>query len=121
MLLPSCSHEVAQTSAAPADAPQVAPLNITTSLVQEQPMPRYLRFTGELKGERQAMLAPDVAGKVIAAPIERGSVLQEGDVVLKLDDRSAALALQEAEASLADAQLKLEWSKRRTGAQSGRW
>lgn len=74
-------------------------------------MPRYLSFTGELKGSRQAMLAPDVAGKVVAAPIERGSLVKEGDVILQLDDRSAKLALQEAEASVADAQLKVDWAR----------
>lgn len=73
-------------------------------------MPRYLRVTGELKGARQAMLAPDAPGKVVDAPIERGSAVAAGDVILKLDDRAATLTLREAEASRADAQLKLDWA-----------
>ncbi len=112
LLLPACSHEAAKSPATPvAEASPPAPLNITTAVVEERPMPRYLRFTGELKGERQAMLAPDVAGKVVSAPIERGSIVKAGEVILRLDDRSSSLALQEAEASLADAKLKSQWAQ----------
>ncbi len=73
-------------------------------------MPRYLRVTGQLKGSQEAMVAADAAGKVIAAPVERGSVVKAGDVLIKLDDRSSALALKEAEASVSTAQLKLDLS-----------
>ncbi|MGV3664092.1 MAG: efflux RND transporter periplasmic adaptor subunit [Prosthecobacter sp.] len=124
LLLPACSrHEAAHdekgaaaagtaadvsTAAKPASAP---PVPITTTQVAEVSMPRFLNFTGELKGARQAMLAPDVAGKVVSAPIERGSIVKEGDVILQLDDRAAKLTLQEAEASLQDARLKVEWAR----------
>lgn len=108
ILLSACSRPVAKTSA-PAAEP--VPVNVTTTLASEQPMPRYLRVTGELTGERQAMLAPDASGKVVAAPIERGTVVKEGDVILKLDERAAMIGLRESEASLAEAQLKLEWAR----------
>lgn len=74
-------------------------------------MPRYLGVTGELHGSRQATLAPETAGKVVSAPIERGQKVKVGDVILKLDDRTATHALQEAEASLSDAKLKVEWAR----------
>lgn len=74
-------------------------------------MPRYLRVTGELRGGQQAMVAADAAGKVVSAPIERGSVVKAGDVLIKLDERNAALSLQEAEATLASSQSKLDWQK----------
>lgn len=72
-------------------------------------MPRYLRVTGELKGSQDAMVAADATGKVKEIKVERGSVVQAGDVLIVLDSRSAALSLQEAEASVATAQLKLSW------------
>lgn len=117
VLLPACSRDAApaknEDSPVPAAAPRAsrAPVSITTTEVTEVPMPRFLNFTGELKGSRQAMLAPDVAGKVVAAPIERGSLVKEGDVILQLDDRAAKLSLQEAEASLQEAKLKVEWAR----------
>lgn len=72
-------------------------------------MPRYLRVTGELKGSQDAMVAADATGKVKEVKVERGSVVQAGDVLIVLDERSAALSLKEAEASVATAQLKLTW------------
>lgn len=114
VLLVACSREQApQAKAAEAPAPRASapPVSISTAEVKEMPMPRFLNFTGELKGSRQAMLAPDVAGKVVSAPIERGSIVKEGDVILQLDDRAAKLSLQEAEASLQDAKLKVEWAR----------
>ncbi len=110
IFLTACSRPSAQNPA-PAVAHDAAPVNVATILAQEQPMPRYQRVTGELSGARQAMLAPDASGKVVAAPIERGSVVKAGYVILKLDDRAATLALRESEASLADAQLKLDWAR----------
>jgi RND family efflux transporter MFP subunit len=110
LLLAGCSRHAAEPTVV-ADAPTTAPLSITTAIVMEQPMPRYMVFTGELHAARQSTLASNVSGKVMEAPIERGTVLREGDVVLKLDDRSATLALREAEASLKDATLKLDWAR----------
>lgn len=103
----ACSHSGGNKTA----PPEPPPLTVETAVAQEQAMPRYLRVTGELKGARHAMLAPDASGKVVAAPIERGSRVNEGDVILQLDDRNAALALNEADASLADAELKLGWAR----------
>ncbi len=110
LLLPACSRPTASNSA-PSSTPDSPAIKVVTTAAQEQPMPRYLRVTGELRGSQQAMLAPDSSGKVVAAPIERGSVVKAGDVILKLDDRAATHALHEADASVADAELKLEWAR----------
>jgi len=105
----SCHRpDPAAAAAATAPPPEPAPLDVSTVAATEQPMPRYLRVTGELKGTRQAMVAADASGKVVRASIERGSVVKEGDVLIKLDDRAALLNLQEAEATLKAAQLKLD-------------
>jgi RND family efflux transporter MFP subunit len=110
LVLASCSRPEAEPSTL-AEAPPLAPMSIATATVQARPMPRHLTFTGELQGARRATLATNVAGIVVDAPIERGTVLRKGDIVLKLDDRSAALAVQETEASLKDAELKLGWAR----------
>lgn len=100
-----------QESAAPAGAPEPepAPIAVTTRVAEEKPMPRYLRVTGELKGSQDAMVAADATGKVKEVKVERGSVVQAGDPLIILDERTAALSLKEAEASVASAQLKLTW------------
>lgn len=109
-VLVGCSPPKPVATASPTQAVEPAPIEVRTHLASETLMPRYLRVTGQLKGSQEAMVAADAAGKVVAAPIERGSVVKAGDVLIKLDDRSAALALKEAEASVASSQLKLDWT-----------
>lgn len=74
-------------------------------------MPRYLRVTGQLQGMQDALVAADTAGKVVEAPVERGSLVKMGDVLVKVDGRTAELSLNEAEASVALAQAKLALAK----------
>ncbi|HSJ00981.1 MAG: efflux RND transporter periplasmic adaptor subunit [Verrucomicrobium sp.] len=111
LALASCSHGKAEATTAPPPPPEAPPVQVATQAAVEQPMPRYLRVTGQLQGARQAMVAADAAGKVVEAPIERGTLVKTGDVLIRLDDRNAKLSLQEAEASLAETQLKVEWQK----------
>lgn len=91
-----------------ADPPPIAVVMRAAVL---QPMPRYLRVTGELKGEQQSQVAADAAGKVVEAPVERGSVVKKGDLLIKLDERNAVLSLQEAVATLESVKLKLDWQR----------
>lgn len=107
LVLPACSKK--PDSNAGASVPvEAAPINVTARPAEELPMPRYLRVTGELKGSQEALVAADAAGKVVAAPIERGTIVKAGDVLFRLDDRSAVLSLAEAEATLVSAQLKMD-------------
>jgi len=107
LALNSCSRHAGPGEGAPA-ATETPTLKVVTQPARSQPMPRYLRVTGELKGSQEAHVAADASGKVVAAPIERGTVVKAGDVLLRLDDRAAALSLAEAEATLVSAQLKLD-------------
>ena len=77
----------------------------------ERAVPRFLRVTGQLTGKNDAVVAADAIGKVLAAPIERGTPVKEGDVLVRLDDRQAKLVLAEAEASLELAQSRLKLAR----------
>lgn len=78
---------------------------------EERAFPRFLRVTGQLTGQNDAVVAADSVGRVIAAPVERGSVVKAGDVLAKLDERQARLSLAEAAASVALAQARLALAK----------
>lgn len=97
-------------------AKEPPPVHVTVAKAEERPMPRYLQVTGELRSGLDAAVAAYVAGKVVETPVERGSAVQAGDVLVKLDDRAAVLALREAEAHVAQAQSRLnlalaEWKR----------
>jgi membrane fusion protein, multidrug efflux system len=89
----------------------LAPISVRTTNATERSMPRYLRVTGQLQGIQDAQVAADTAGKVIEAPVERGSLVKQGDILVKVDGRTAELSLNEAEASVALAQAKLALAK----------
>jgi membrane fusion protein (multidrug efflux system) len=103
----SCSRSHDAEAGKPV-AVEATPTKVSTVAASKSPIPRYLRITGELKGSQQANVAADASGKVVEASIERGATVKAGDVLFRLDDRSAALSLAEAEASLVSAQLKLD-------------
>jgi RND family efflux transporter MFP subunit len=89
---------------------ETPPLPVTVAVAEERPMPRYLQVTGELKSGLDAAVAANAAGKVMVAPVERGSVVKAGDVLVKLDDRAAVLALREADAHVSQAQSRLDFA-----------
>ena len=59
--------------------------------------------TGELRAVSQADIAAREPGAVMEVLVDEGSVVKEGDVVAKLDDRRIAAQLNEAEAVLKSA------------------
>lgn len=88
-----------------------SPIPVRTSTVETRPVPHFLDVTGELKGGQISSVAADASGKVRETLVERGSSVKAGDVLVKLDDRAAVLALREAEAAVAQAQARLDLAR----------
>jgi membrane fusion protein, multidrug efflux system len=88
-----------------------APIRVRTANAAERPMPHFLRVTGQLQGMQDAQVVADAVGKVIETPVERGSVVEAGDVLAKVDKRTAELTLTEAQASVALAEARLVLAK----------
>lgn len=106
--LPACGEK--PTAAAP-EKKAVASVKGRTVTLTEREVPQFLRVTGQLIGKNDAVIAADAVGKVVEAPVERGSVVKAGDALVKLDERQAKLALAEAEASLELAKARLLLAK----------
>lgn len=110
LTLVACHKPPAQPVTA---ASQAAPTPIqgSTTKATERSFPRYLRVTGQLVGKNDAVIAADATGRVLTAPIERGTVVKKGDVLATLDDRQAKLSLTEANAALELAKAQLVLAK----------
>ncbi len=108
LALASCGKSPAADPAAAAQKKVPPAITVKTAAAQEQPMPRYLRLTGEITAAQNAAVAADTTGKVTATPVERGSVVKAGDVLVQLDNRTASLNLAEAEANVVQAKSKLD-------------
>ena len=79
------------------DAP---PVRVATVPAVSRAMPRYVTLTGTLVADRESNVAADVAGKVLEAPVDRGSVLKANAVLVVLDKRSATISSREATANV---------------------
>ncbi len=74
----------------------------------EREMPATVKLVGTARAERQALLAAEVGGRVVATPVEEGSFFHKGDVLCVLDDELARLKLAGAQARLASLQAALD-------------
>ena len=82
------------------------PVAVETVSVEESPIPRTVVVTGTLAANREAAVASDAAGRVVATFIERGDRIQAGAPLARLDARAAALG--SAEAFAAEAGLRAQ-------------
>ena len=73
----------------------------------EQPIARFIRATGTLMAEEQADVAAETAGRVVAAPIERGTQVTQGAELIRLSPTETDAQLKEAEANAAQIEARL--------------
>jgi len=91
-----------------ADQP-ATPAAITVSAVTatEQPIARFIRATGSLTADDQAAVAAEVGGRIVAAPVERGSAVAQGAELIRISSTEAEAQVQEAEANAAQIEARL--------------
>jgi len=103
-LLVACSAGDAKTKDTPAK-PTATPVAATAAV--EQPIARFIRATGTLTAEEQADVAAETAGRVVAAPVERGSAVAANAELIRLAPTEADAQLKEAEANAAQIEARL--------------
>jgi RND family efflux transporter MFP subunit len=87
---------------APPATVQVSPVAAT-----EQPIARFIRATGSLMAEEQADVAAETAGRVVSAPVERGTPVSQGAELVRLSPTETDAQLKEAEANAAQLEARL--------------
>ena len=99
--LAACSAERDATPAA-ADA---APLEWATAQMREVD----LAWTAEavLEAGRQSSVAAQIAGRVVEVRVDAGDAVRKGEVLVRLDERPSAHALEASEAQVREAQAAL--------------
>lgn len=100
-----CSTRVEGESA---KSQTVAPaVHVTAAAVVQQPIARFLRVTGTLMAEEEAQVAAETAGRVVAAPIERGTRVARGGALISISPTESQASLEEAEANAAQIEARL--------------
>ena len=92
---------------APDAAKAAEPLAIATAPVESRSIDRYLRVTGSLKADAQAEVSAETAGRVIETPVERGTRVTQGTLLVRISPSETSAQLQEADANAAQIEAKL--------------
>ena len=106
MVLVMCAGSACKSGApagqpgAAKDTAEEASIAVSTVPAVSRAMPRYVMLTGTLVADRESNVAADVTGKVLTAPVDRGSVVKAGAVLAVLDKRSATISSREAAANV---------------------
>lgn len=106
-VLPACS--TADPKAADAKAANAAPsaVAVSATVAVEQPITRFIRATGSLTAEEQADVAAEIAGRIVATPVERGTAVTDGAVLIRVSPSEADAQVKEAEANAAQIEARL--------------
>ncbi len=99
LLISGCSRSSAGANADNSNTePEV--IDVTTAQAVIKPIPTYFEATGNLASDAQTDVAPAVGGKIVQVNFDIGSYVQQGDVLVRLDDRDARIRLDQARAQL---------------------
>ncbi len=80
------------------------PVRVEAAQVSVGPVDHVLSTVGSLASPQDTIIAPQIAGKVIALNIRQGQFVKQGTVLVQLDDALERAALQSAEAAFVNAQ-----------------
>jgi RND family efflux transporter MFP subunit len=112
LLFTGCSKTREAAAAAPTTPRTVA---VTTVQATTRTVPAAFQETGTFIADETSDIAPLVAGRVIATPVNIGDFVRQGQVICELDHRDAQLKLDQAKAALDQATAALRQSQSRIG------
>ncbi len=105
ILLPACTGADGKTGDV---AQQSAPvISVAAEAAVERPVTRFIRATGSLMAEEQADVAAEIAGRVELTPVERGTHVRQGSILIRLSVADAEAQAKEAEANAAQIEARL--------------
>ena len=102
-----CGANATTTSTTPASSTATAAISTTTAQITEKPIRRFIAVTGTLTAQEQADVAAEIAGRVVATPVERGTRVAAGADLVRIADAEVAAQAQEAEANARQIEARL--------------
>ncbi len=117
LLCAACGAKRDVSLTASAAAPSA--VAIQTAVAQARNVPAAFVETGSFVADESSDIAPPVAGRVIATPVDVGAFVHQGQVICELDHRDAGLRLQQAQAQLEEASAAVRQAQSRIGLSGG--
>ncbi|HKX83388.1 MAG TPA: efflux RND transporter periplasmic adaptor subunit [Pyrinomonadaceae bacterium] len=94
LIATGCSRSGAANASNANNEPTV--VDVTTAAAVIKPIPAYIEATGNLASDAQTDVAPAIAGKIVEVNFDIGTYVNQGDVLVRLDSRDAAIRLEQA-------------------------
>jgi membrane fusion protein, multidrug efflux system len=107
LLTAACGSAVTGTANTQAAEAPPAAVTVTPVAAREQPIARFIRATGSLTAEERADVAAEIAGRIIATPIERGTRVAQGTELVRLSPTETQAQALEATANAAQIEARL--------------
>jgi len=109
----------ASNQAAPIATAGPQKIAVSTAQAASRTVPASFEETGTFIADETSDIAPLVAGRVLATPVNVGDFVKQGQVVCELDHRDAELRLDQARAQLNEATSAMHQAESRIGLRGG--
>jgi RND family efflux transporter MFP subunit len=86
---------------------EAAAVTVSAMTAAEQPMMRFIRVSGTLTPQEGAEVAAEIAGRIVATPVERGSLVRGNDALIQIASTEVEAQAREAEANAAQIEARL--------------
>src|SRR6266576_751149 len=107
MLAGGCRANAGGKTPADSASEPTAAVAVTTAPATQRPIRRFITVTGTLTAEEQADVAAEIAGRVVATPVERGTRVAAGGVLVRIAEAEVGAQAQEAEANARQIEARL--------------
>jgi membrane fusion protein, multidrug efflux system len=97
------------------EAAQAKPVSVNVVPAEAKTVPLTIQATGSFVADESSDVAPKVAGRIAATPVDAGAFVKEGQVIVRMDSSDAELRLRQARAQLEEAQANLRQAQSRIG------
>jgi RND family efflux transporter MFP subunit len=88
-------------------AAEPAAVSVSAVTVTEQPITRFIRVSGTLTAQEDAQVAAEIAGRVVATPVERGTLVNADDDLIRISAAEVEAQASEAQANAAQIEARL--------------
>jgi membrane fusion protein (multidrug efflux system) len=107
VLLAALVSACGRSGAADALPAEAKPVSIETATAVEQPITRFIRASGTLTAQDDAEVAAEIAGRIVATPVERGTQVRAGAELIRIAATEVEAQAREADANVAQIQARL--------------
>jgi RND family efflux transporter MFP subunit len=107
VVLAGCGDDSASTAAAQESRRDQAPKQVRTARVEERQLGASVLVNGTLDAYDRATVGTKVAGRLQSLAVDLGSRVQRGQLLARIDPTDYNIRLQQAEAGLAQARVRL--------------